>query len=150
MPIFQPSMAKSSSSLRARSGRDAGSLPPKCFATPIRCMHRRFMDKHDRRIKSSVPRPPQQHTTQHQHNTNTTHKTRRQTQRESERDKDRENRERRQRKSRERKRRSTSQACFTIFRVLTCVSTCSVYRLSRTISGVRRTKKFHLLGPSTF
>ena len=53
-------------------------------------------------------RPPQQHTTHHQHNT-TLHGDR--------------DRERRQRKRRETKRRSLPQACFTIFRVLTCAST---------------------------
>ena len=31
---------------------------PGDFATPIRCMHRRFMDKHDRRLLSSAPPPP--------------------------------------------------------------------------------------------
>ena len=51
-------------------------------------------------------------TTQHQHTMTTTqqHTTRRQTQR-----------ERHRKKDRERKRRNPSQACFTIFRVLTCV-----------------------------
>ena len=58
MPIFQPSMTKSSSLSRARGGGDAGSQTPRCSAAPIRCMHRRFMDKHDRRIPSSAPQPP--------------------------------------------------------------------------------------------
>ena len=40
MPIFQPSMMKSSSSSRARGGGDAGSLTPRCSVTPIRCMRR--------------------------------------------------------------------------------------------------------------
>ena len=38
MPIFQPSMMKSSSSSRAQGGGDAGSLTPRCSATPIWCM----------------------------------------------------------------------------------------------------------------
>ena len=37
MPIFQPSMTKSSSLSRARGGGDAGSQTPRCSATPIRC-----------------------------------------------------------------------------------------------------------------
>ena len=82
MPIFQPSMMKSSSS-RAWGGGDVGSQTPRCSATLIsvstemcvKChvltststftststststspSHRRFMDKHDRRIPSSAP-----------------------------------------------------------------------------------------------
>ena len=42
MPIFQPSMMKSSSSSRARGGGDAGSQTSRCSVTPIRCMHRRL------------------------------------------------------------------------------------------------------------
>ena len=69
------------------------------------------------RLVSHLP-PPSSTTTPHTHNTTQHHTQHTETDTERE-------RERRQRKRRERqrKRRSPSQACFTIFRVLTCVST---------------------------
>ena len=51
MPIFQPSMMKSSSSSRARGGGDTRSLTPRCSATPIKCVRRRFMDTTTTRFK---------------------------------------------------------------------------------------------------
>ena len=44
---------------RKESERGRLSQTPRCSATPIKCLHRRFMDKHDRRIPSSAPQPPQ-------------------------------------------------------------------------------------------
>ena len=54
--FWQTSMAKSSSSSIARGGGDAGSQTPRRSATPIECMHWRFMDKHGRHMPR--PHPP--------------------------------------------------------------------------------------------
>ena len=84
MPIFQPSMMKSSSSSRALCGGDAGSQTLRCSATSNRCMRWRISTetcvmRHVRTTTTTTHThnnqpQPQPHTTTQNHKPQTTKK----------------------------------------------------------------------------